>query len=484
MAMRMGLNLEQRPELRQILSPQMYLSMEILLLNTMDLRERIETELQENPTLEPADPIPDDEMGEGSSREERAESEPDERFEELGELEDLAARSEEDYGIFRPRAAGPADEERLDLIAEVASPPVTLTEYLESQLDFLSLEPRARALVNHIIGNLDERGYLMHALPDMLESAAKELEPPPPPLEELEAALAVLQGLDPPGVGGRDLKECLLLQLRRDGQEYPLERRIIEEHLDDLARNRLPKIAKALGTTIDEIKTATENIASLNPRPGSLFGGKPPAYVKPDVVVEFVEGRYEVRVESDYFPRLYIRPEYKEMLRGRKTDAQTRRFVRKKIEGAEWLINAIRQRQATVQNIAREIVDIQQDFLDRGIKFLKPLKMQDVADRVGVHVATISRAISGKYMQTPRGIFEMKFFFTGGVSKDDGTTESRGSVIQRIRELVDGEDKRKPLSDIEIVRELGKKGIEISRRTVTKYREAENIPSSRERRAY
>jgi len=481
MAMRMGLNLEQRPELRQILSPQMYLSMEILLLNTMDLRERIETELQENPTLEQVEQVPEDET---QPAEEQVESEKDERFEELGELEELAARGDEDYSTFRPRAAGPMDEERLDLIAEAPSPPITLTEYLERQFDFLTLDPRTHALASHIIGNLDERGYLMHSLPDMLESAGKEIDPPPPTIEELESALAVVQSLDPPGVGGRDLKECLLIQLRRDGQDYPIERKIIEEHLDDLARNRLPKIAKAVGATIDEVKEAVETIASLNPRPGSLFGGKPPAYVKPDVVVELIEGRYEVRVESDYFPRLYIRPEYRDLLRGRKSDVQTRKFVRKKIEGAEWLINAIRQRQATVQNIAREIVDIQKDFLDRGIKFLKPLKMQDVADRVGVHVATISRAISGKYMQTPRGIFEMKFFFTGGVSKEDGTTESRGSVIQRIREMVENEDKRKPLSDIDIVRELGKQGIEISRRTVTKYREAENIPSSRERRAY
>ena len=305
-----------------------------------------------------------------------------------------------------------------------------------------------------------------------------------PTREELQRALEIVQSLDPPGIGGRDLKECLFLQLKRDGQPYIIENRIIENHLEDLAANRLPKIAKALGIPVEDVKTASETIASLNPIPGKLFGGETPRFVKPDVVVQEVDGRYEVRVEADSIPRLQISSYYRDLYRSSVKDPELKKFIKKKLESAEWLIAAIRQRQSTLQRIATEIVEIQTGFLDHGISHLKPLKMVEVAERVGVHVSTISRAISGKYIQTPRGIFDMKFFFTGGAMKSDGTMEARGSVIQRIKDLIAGEDKRTPLSDIDIVKKLEDLDIKISRRTVTKYREAESIPSSRQRRSY
>ena len=294
--------------------------------------------------------------------------------------------------------------------------------------------------------------------------------------ERFLRALEIIQSLDPPGVAGQDLRDCLLLQLRRDGQAYPIETKIIEEHLADLAANRLPKIAKALGITVDEVKTALETITSLNPLPGKLFGGENPRFVRPDVIVQEIDGRYEVRVEADNLPRLQISAYYRDLYRNAAKDPELRKFIKKKLESAEWLIAAIRQRQSTLQRIAQEIVEIQQGFLDHGISHLKPLKMVEVAERVGVHVSTISRAISGKYIQTPRGIFELKFFFTGGAMKSDGTMEARGSVIQRIKDLIAGEDKRNPLSDMDIVKKLEDLDIRISRRTVTKYREAENIP--------
>ncbi|MGH9360751.1 MAG: RNA polymerase factor sigma-54, partial [Thermoanaerobaculia bacterium] len=384
-------------------------------------------------------------------------------------------------------------------------------------------------LCTEVIYNIDDRGYLLYSLDEIHQALAADwtreaekaragstptsgpasapaaapvvpgngsedvgiltkLRPAarrePPPRELLQRALSIVQGLDPPGVGGRDLKECLLLQLRRDGQPYPIETRIIEDHLDDLGANRLPKIAKALGVPVEEVKAAGETIASLNPIPGKLFGGGRTSYVRPDVVVDEVDGRYEVRVESGQLPRLQVSSYYRDLYRGAGKDPELKKFVKKKLESAEWLIAAIRQRQSTLLRIAQEIVEIQKDFLDHGISHLKPLKMVEVAERVGVHVSTISRALSGKYIQTPRGIFEMKSFFTGGALKDDGTMEARGSLIQRIKELVGGEDKRSPLSDIDIVKKLEQSGIRISRRTVTKYREAENIPSSRQRRAY
>lgn len=202
------------------------------------------------------------------------------------------------------------------------------------------------------------------------------------------------------------------------------------------------------------------------------------------MIIDEVEGKYEVRVESGYLPRLQVAPHYRDMYKGARKDPQLKGYLKKKLDSAEWLMAAVRQRQVTLRRIAQELVDIQSGFLDHGISHLKPLKMIEVAERVGVHVSTISRAISGKYMQTPRGVFAMKFFFTGGASKSDGTMEARGSVIQRIKDLIAGEDKNNPLSDIDIVNKLAEMNIKISRRTVTKYREAESISSSRERKTY
>ena len=239
-----------------------------------------------------------------------------------------------------------------------------------------------------------------------------------------------------------------------------------------------------LGITIDDVKTAAETISSLNPIPGKLYGGQPPQYIKPDVLVEEVNGRYEVQVLSNYLPRLKVSEYYLALYKRSRKDPELKKFIKKKLESAEWLLAAIRQRQSTLERIAREVVEIQEGFLTSGLSHLKPLKMVDVAERVGVHVSTVSRAISGKYMQSPQGLHALKFFFTGGAQKSDGTMEARGSVIQRIKDLVEQEDKQHPLSDKNIVSKLMESGIEISRRTVTKYREAENIPSSRQRRAY
>jgi RNA polymerase sigma-54 factor len=246
----------------------------------------------------------------------------------------------------------------------------------------------------------------------------------------------------------------------------------------------MPKIAKALGVTLDEVKAAVDNIVCLNPIPGKLFGGEVTRFVKPDVVVDEVDGKYEVRVDSDYLPRLQISPHYRDLYKASRGDPDLKKYLKKKMDSAEWLIAAIRQRQSTLKRIAQEIVDIQSGFLDHGISHMKPLKMIEVAEKVGVHVSTISRAISEKYMQTPRGIFSMKYFFAGGATKSDGSVEARGSVIQRIKDLISSEDKVNPLSDIDIVNKLAESKIKISRRTVTKYREAESIASSRQRRSY
>lgn len=502
--MRMELGLSQHQTLKQIqtLSPQMYMSMEILCLNSLDLEERIETELENNETLEFAERTAKaEETAEASSpeagtaaagpAERAATAAEDESFERRFDRWDEYAR--EEYGGRSQRSYAGDKDEKLEALSNTEGRPMSLQEHLESQVHLLDAtevarltgpidekeEAQVRDLCVDIIYNVDARGYLMYSLEEIAESLEVK-----PPSSLLQKALKVVQGLDPPGIGGRDLRECLILQLRRDRQDYPIEERIIQDHLSDLGHNRLPKIAKALGIGLEDVKAAAENIASLNPLPGRLFGGDSPQFVKPDVVVEEVEGDYEVRVESDYLPRLQVSSQYRDMYRERRWDKDLRKYLKKKLDSAEWLLAAVRQRQSTLLRISKEIVSIQRGFLDHGISRIKPLKMVDVAERVGVHVSTISRAISGKYMQTPRGVFALKFFFTGGATKTDGTIEARSSVIQRIKDLIANEDRRNPLSDIDIAKKLREWDIHISRRTVTKYREAESIASSRERREY
>jgi RNA polymerase sigma-54 factor len=518
--MRMELGLSQHQTIKQIqtLSPQMYMSMEILCLNSLDLEERIDTELENNETLELSEPQAPAEGESGAAREELTPAETEaenESFEKRVEQWDNYSR--EEYETVRKSSSFSGErDEKLDALSNTEGRPISLQDHLEEQIHLLEDEellafamgpgagggaeepngaPEAdpstvsedpalaaeqvRESCGDIIYNVDSRGYLMYSLEEIQTSL--EIKPP---LESLERALRVVQALDPPGIGGRNLEECLLLQLERDPQDYPLEGRIIREHLKDLAHNRLPKIAKALGVKLEEVKTAGENIASLNPIPGKLFGGESPPVIRPDVQVEEVEGRYEVRVESGFVPRLRVSPHYRSLYKESKSNPEVKKYLKKKMDNAEWLLAAIRQRKSTLERIAQETVKYQSEFFDHGISHLKLLKMVDIAERVGVHISTISRAISGKYMQTPRGIYSLKFFFTGGATKSDGTTEARGSVIQRIKTLIDAEDKSHPLSDIDIVRRLEESNIKISRRTVTKYREAEGIASSRERRAY
>ena len=321
-----------------------------------------------------------------------------------------------------------------------------------------------------------------------------EAAEPPPAVEPgangvltvaAEEALRIVQALDPPGVAGRSLKEVLLLQLGLDPEKYKDVRHIIENHLQDIQSNRFPKIAKALGTDIEEVKERIAFIKMLNPRPGSLFAAKEAHYIIPDVVVVEVDGDYEVRLEDTYIPRLHISPHYRRMLTEERDNPKVREFIKKKIESAKWLIESIEQRQNTLLRISREIVDVQRGFLDYGLEHLRPLKMQHIADRVGVHVSTVSRALSTKYIQTPRGIYPMKFFFTGGTVSQDGTMESTVSIKQKVRDIIEKEDKRHPLSDEDIARILRTdQGLEIARRTVTKYRKQLSIPSSRQRRMY
>ncbi|MCP5068704.1 MAG: RNA polymerase sigma-54 factor, partial [bacterium] len=274
-------------------------------------------------------------------------------------------------------------------------------------------------------------------------------------------------------------------QIRRDDPDAELKQVLSRDHFDDLKRNKLPKVATAMGIDIPDLYTLMGSVAKYSTRPGAAFDSGPVRYIRPDVIVEWEDGEYKVRLINDYLPRIGLNPNVRKMLRESRKDPKVRDYVKRKVDSAKWLIEAIAQRQSTLERVAKEIVKRQRDFFDFGVNHLRPLKMQEVADVLGIHVSTVSRAISDKHVQTQRGIHPLKFFFTGGTENEEGGVESRLSVKDRVRQLIEEEDKSSPYSDDDVAAELRKQfGLEIARRTVTKYRKALNIPSSRQRRIW
>jgi len=474
------LELTQKLQQQQILAPQMILSMEILLLTNPELENRIQEELMSNPALEIVEPHP--ETAEppapappavSQSEIERQEAEV---FAQLEAFQNLPS-----FASYESRARRPAQEsdDKFEALANVAGKPEGLGQYLIQQIHLMNLPPPVVEIAENIINNLDSRGYLLFPAEEIKSSLGPDCSE-----DNFRRALEAVRGLDPPGVGARDLQHCLILQLERDGHEYALEMAIIRNHLEDLGRNKLPKIARDLGRTMEEIKEALEIITALRPAPGRFYEHPPTLRVLPEVVVEKVEGKFEVKVDEESLPQLNISESCRQLLRQARGDPEVVKFIRKRIEGAQWLIQAIRQRQRTIYDIAKAIVEYQKDFMENGPTCLRAMKMQTIADLIGVHISTISRAIKGKYVQTPWGTFELRYFFTGGVERSDGQLESRRNIYREIGDLIQNEDKSQPLSDSDITRILRGRGLDIARRTVTKYREQERIPSSRLRKQF
>jgi len=303
-------------------------------------------------------------------------------------------------------------------------------------------------------------------------------------MEQADEVLKMIQHLDPPGVGARDHREMLLLQVDEHLAFHEVVEVLIRDHLEDVAFNRLPVIQKATGYSIDLIKVGIEQIQTLNPYPGRGFEQRPAQRVTPDLAIEQDEnGRYVVKLLDEYVPELRISPRYTKMLKDNPTP-ETKDWIRRKIESARWLIESIEQRYNTLRKVAQEIVDHQHEFLEKGPEFIHPLKMQQIADRVGVHVTTVSRAVDEKWIQTHRGLFPLKRFFGGGTQTADGEEVAWDTVRIKLQELIDGEDKSDPLSDDALVNALSADGITLARRTITKYRKQMQIPSSRQRREY
>ncbi len=484
--MRLDTSQQMRTDMKLRMAPRMIQSMEILQLPLMALQERIDQELIENPILvdlrETTTPESETETDAGPEAE-AAPTTAEVEAEESPTPEVDGMDDDWDYGeAHRPSRAALSEEadRKHDAMQNMASRPESLPDDLAHQLGFLDCDATTRALAEYIIYNLDENGFLKPTLYDLVRDYAGDVT-----VEDAERALRLVQRLDPPGIAARSLKECLLLQLTPDMPMREVLQTLIANHLDDIGQNRLPAIEKKTGFPLDVIKEAIEALGHLNPRPGARSGATSSQYVLPDLIVEADEhGEYMVRLADDHTPQLAISRQYQRMLKDKSADPVTREFIQKKIQSARWLIESIEQRRNTLLKVARAIIAHQKDFLDKGPEAIEPLKMQQIADRVSVHVTTVSRAVDDKWVQTPRGIYPLKRFFGGGTTTTDGEEVAWDTIKQKLNEIITKEDKQNPLSDEEIVDELSKGGFPVARRTVTKYRKALRIPSSRQRKQF
>lgn len=481
-----------RPDMKQvqkqILSPRIIQSIEVLQLATQDLQSLLQRELVENPALEMehadgSEAVFDREAENGEQvidpRNVDGGAESDRLERDLEFLE----RYNDDFRDYAPRASLQGDEDpKMEALNNAPDQTATLEDHLRRQLGMLEVEPRVGLFADLIIQSLDERGFLGVEPEQLLSATATEEEQ-----EDAREALRVVQMLEPAGVGARSTAEALLLQIDPSDIDYALYAKVLKNHWDDLLRNKLPKIAKDTGYDLDDIKFVIEQIATLNPYPGREFAAVSAQVVTPDVAIEEnldQPGQYAIRMIEDYLPKIRVSKDYRKLLEDA-ADKDTKNYLKDKIEGARALIEAIAQRQSTLERVARVILERQGEFMEVGIPGLKPLKMQEVADKIGVHVSTVSRAVADKYVETPQGTYPLKFFFVGATETAEGEDTSRNAVKAQLQQIVDNEEKAKPLSDIAIAKMLSEKfGIKIARRTVAKYRDQLAIPDSRQRREY
>lgn len=497
--MAQGLHLSQRLTQSLILAPQLQQSLALLQAPTLELKALVEQELQQNPVLEevslqeqettekeqdldkansadlaepPADLTFDPATEKGSS-------DPVDDFQ--AEFERLVQLDQEWRDHFAqtnlPIRASAEEEEKRQFMFDSLVQGTSLQEMLLEQVRESSLPEDLWTVAEMLIGNIDDYGYLKASMEELTLSTgvteAKILE-----------VLNTIQTFDPPGVGARDLRECLLLQLERLGRQNTLEYRIVHDFMEALGKRRIPEIARGTGVEVDEVQDALEEISKLEPRPGRAYLPDNDQYILPEVFVHRQGDEFVVSTNNEHMPHLRISNTYKDLMSQGENSSEVRNYIREKIRAGKFLIKSLQQRQQTILNIAREIVSRQRDFMEKGVSHLKPLTMIQVAEVVGVHETTVSRAVSGKYMQTPQGIFEMKYFFTAGIQTASGDGLSNTSVKDMIEDIFSNEDGSKPLSDQEVVRMLKEKGIVIARRTVAKYRTELNILPSNLRKVY
>jgi RNA polymerase sigma-54 factor len=462
------------------MTPLLQQAIQLLQLSTLELQEVVQKELLENPLLEEVAPETD-------SPEPTAAATPDAPAPTPVEPAPIepspTSERQTDDLPFDLTAVMFDDHEERSLVAQedreelpfenIVRSVSSLTDHLDEQLRFSIEDPLQRRIGSEIIGNLDEDGYLRAEPSEIAERCQTTVE-------EVEKVLALVQAFDPPGVAARSIQECLLIQLKVDPNPDPVSMEIVEQHFDELSRRRYPDIARALKLPLDRVMESVEEIMGLEPKPGRRFGGSDSRYIVPDVVVHKMGSEYVVVLNEDGIPRLRVNSLYRSLLRSSGDDA--RAYVEQKLRSAVWLIKSVDQRQRTLRKVTQSIVKFQRDFLDKGLPCLRPLSLRDVGEDIGMHESTISRVTTNKYVETPQGLFELKFFFHSGIASGDGEMVSSVSVKKMIQDLLANEDPAKPLSDQEVAQILKGRGLTIARRTVAKYREELGILPSHQRR--
>jgi len=473
-----GMHQSQNLSLQQVLAPQLQQSLLILQAPLLELRNLVQQEMETNPVLEELANETEEQQQQQKPEEKKATTS-DEEFK--AEFDQLAKLDDEwrDYMAQSSSYSGRSQEaeDKRQFFFDSIATQETLQQHLMGQLNQTVLNADDRKTAELIIGNIDDNGFLQTNPEEMsLNTGIAQ--------DDFEHMLTLIQSFYPPGVGARDLRECLLIQLKREGKGNSLEYKMISEHMADLGKRRFPEIARRMGISVEQVQKCANNIAQLDPRPGAIFAQAPQNYVLPDVTVEKINGEYQVILNGEQIPHLRISNTYKDIMSQDGNGSEVKDYIRDKIRSGKFLIKSIHQRQQTISNIAHQIVSRQREFFDHGSSHLKPMTMVQIADAVGVHETTVSRAISGKYMSTPQGVFEMKYFFTPGYQTATGESMSNTSVKEAILDLVKNEEGNSPLSDKEIVEILSKRGIPIARRTVAKYRTELNILPSNMRRKY
>jgi RNA polymerase sigma-54 factor len=472
------------------INPRLYQAMDLLYMPLLDLQQHIKQEMLNNPFLDLEEPsVPDEEATKEAQKEqEKKEKEEKEKEDEI-DWEEILLDGFETGG----RRAEYEDKEYYE--------PVTvdtrdLYDHLRDQLILMPLEPRQVLLGEELIGNIDENGYLTCSLDEVLQSlngwveeagedwAREEGETLEPfSLEEAEKMLRLLQGFDPPGIAARNLRECLLLQLRDQEQEDTLVYRIVSDYFDQLINHRWSEISKELSITQKDVQTAADEVRNLDPKPGLKYSAPPDNYITPDLIVDKIDGEYLVFLNDTSLPRLKLSRAYREIARDKnKFKGENKEFISNKLNSANWMIQAIEQRRQTMLKVMNFIVDRQREFFEKGVQYLKPLTLREVAEVINMHESTVSRVTNEKYVQTPRGVLPLKFFFSSGLSTTSGEDVSARGIKARIQKLVADEEPKRPLTDQAIVNILKDEGIQIARRTVAKYRDQLGILSARMRK--
>ncbi len=470
--------LQARLSQKLILTPSLQQAIKLLPMSTLELVDLLTQEVVENPLLEEV-PTEEQQQADASAQVDKADPDPEPTSDRQDTWDDA------DYEYFfgdylddgyRPRA--PREIKDLPPIENTLSTTSSLADHLVWQLSLRTNDDLLREIGAAVIGNLNEDGYLVASIDEIAAMGAW-------PAGEVERVLRLVQTFDPVGVAARDPQECLLLQIRHLGLEgTPCETIVRQvDYLRLLQRHQGPELARRLGMSIAELKGHLEILQHLDPKPGNRLNPVASQYVIPDVSVVKVEDQYVAVLNEDGMPQLRISPVYRRMLdKGSNNSEETRAYVKEKFRSALWLIKSVDQRQKTIHKVATSIIHFQREFLDSGIEHLRPLVLRDVANDIGMHESTVSRVVNNKYMHTPQGVFEMKYFFHSGIHSSYGETVSSVTIKQRIRKIIEQEDTRKPLSDSRIVRLLQEDGLVLARRTIAKYREELRIPTSSQRK--